>query len=482
MKVMVSNMSSISKDPHSDLNDLSSNFPGTTVPFQMSSSLKAETPLTEDDIAKSFADEHSKDLRFDHDRGRWLKWNDRYWEEVKTGLAFHNARMMCRKSRGMQQKMSNSSSISGVEKMARSDPKLAVTSDIWDKHPYLLGTPTGTVDLVTGALLPSDPNNYITQSTTVTPAASGTHAPIFEKFLNEITGGDVELIRYLRRWFGYCLTGDTKLQCLLFIFGTGGNGKGILMNAIMKIMGTYSACPAMDTFAASKHPRHLTEMAMLKGKRLVMVSETEKGQAWSESRINQVTGGDPVTANFMRQDHFTYIPQFKLTISGNHKPKLKSVNEAAKRRYNIVPFNHKPPVPDPSLAEKLIAEYPAILRWMIDGCLDWQKNGLIKPEILVDTTSEYFEEQNLLAQWISSNCDTGPNLKCSATVLFESWKDFCEANKEYAGTNTAFGTMLTEQGFKRQKSSGTFYLGINIKSQDISMLNFDDKDKFASQL
>ena len=443
-------------------------FPGAALPFSSIPSASYKVPLTEDDIAEEFAKTFHYKFRFDHEVGYWYVWNGNHWDRNKINLAFHYARLLCRNHRGEDSKMANRSAIMGVELMARADPRLAVTSSHWDNQPYLLGTPTGTVDLKTGELKPSDPNDFITMSTSIAPAEQGTPAPKFFKFLKEITDGDQDLIRFLQMWFGYCLTGDTKLQCLLFVYGTGGNGKGVLMNTISQIMGTYAASAAVDTFTANKQPRHLTELAMLRGARLVTVSETDKEQAWSESRINQLTGGDPITANLMRKDHFTYIPKFKIMVSGNHKPKLGTVNEAATRRYNIIPFSHKPAEPDPNLADSLKSEYPAILRWMIDGCIDWQANGLVKPQILVDTTQEYFEEQNTLKQWIMARCENGPDLKCSAKDIFASWKDYCDQTKEIPGSLTSFGTQLAEAGFKKKKSGVIYYLGIDIKKNDKS--------------
>jgi putative DNA primase/helicase len=151
----------------------------------------------------------------------------------------------------------------------------------------------------------------------------------------------------------------------------------VFLNALTAILSAYAATAAMDTFTASKGDKHPTDLAMLRGARLVTASETEEGRAWAEARIKQITGGDPITARFMRQDFFTFVPQFKLTIVGNHQPVLKNVDDAARRRFNIVPFTRKPSHPDPQLEEKLRAEYPAILRWMVDGCLDWQKHGLV---------------------------------------------------------------------------------------------------------
>jgi putative DNA primase/helicase len=433
--------------------------PGNVIPFP-----EPNVALTEDNIAEDFASHHADKFRFDADQRTWHVWNDLRWEPDRTGKVFYQARLHCRKHRGSDKKMASRSSITGVEALAKSDPRLRLTSDIWNADPFLLGTPGGTVDLRTGQLRPAKMDDFITKLTLVTPAEPSAPFPRFEAFLEQITRGDKELERFLQRWFGYCLTGDTREQVLVFIHGPGGNGKGVLVNTLASIMGDYAKTAAMETFTASRQQRHLTELAMLHGARLVNASETEKGHTWAESRINQLTGADPVTANFMRRDHFTYRPQFKITLIGNHTPKLGTVNEAARRRFIIVPFIHKPEKPDLQLAEKLEQEHPAILRWMIDGCLDWQENGLVKPAVVSATTAEYFDEQDLFGRWIEEQCETGPGDHSSAGELYQSWKNFAERIGEEPGSITAFGNMLRQRGFQKKKASSVRYLGIKPKS------------------
>ena len=147
------------------------------------------------------------------------------------------------------------------------------------------------------------------------------------------------MMRFLQQIVGYCLTGDTREHALFFIYGPGGNGKSVFLNTVSAIIGDYATTAAMDTFVASKSDRHPTDLAGLRGARLVAASETEEGRAWAEAKIKAITGGDPISARFMRQDFFTYRPQFKLVIVGNHKPVLKNVDDAAERRFNIIPFD-----------------------------------------------------------------------------------------------------------------------------------------------
>lgn len=465
-------------DDEAPLNDpINSNdeLPGVVLPDDddLDNVTDGDVELTEDAIAEEFARLQKDRLRFDHDAGKWFVWRDTHWEKNKTELAFDFARRLCREHRQGQSRMASKKAAEGVEHMARRDQRLVATSDTWDGDPMLLSTLGGTIELETGKVREPRPTDYITKRTTVEPSPPGTPCPTFMKFLAEATANDAGLQRLLQQYAGYCLTGVTKEQVLLFIYGPGGNGKSVLQTVIADILGDYAKTAAMETFAYTKNQRHLTEIAMLRGARFVGVSETEKGQQWSEARINQLTGGDRVTANFMRQDHFTFHPEFKLLIVGNHKPQLGTVNDAARRRFIIVPFLHKPTKPDKALGDKLRKEYPAILRWMIDGCLDWRKNGLVMPAVVTEATDEYFEEQDLFGRWITECCECGPDKKAQSSALYASWKEFSTENGEQPGPSKAFASTLKQRGFEHKKISGSFYLGIALKS--VGSLNYKDQ-------
>jgi putative DNA primase/helicase len=347
----------------------------------------------------------------------------------------------------------------GVEQFAQSDPAHAVTQECWDQDPMLLGVPGGIIDLRTGDLLPPDPAAGITRQTKAKPEGQA-RCPRWRAFLLEASGGDPEMIRFLQQWCGYCLTGLTREHALAFIFGPGKNGKSVFLNTVSGLLGDYAVTASMDTFTASRSDKHPTDLAMLKGARLVTASETEEGRAWAESRIKQMTGGDPITARFMRQDFFTFQPQFKLTIVGNHKPAIANVDDAMRRRFNIVPFTVKPANPDPMLEEKLREEFPSILRWMIDGCLDWQANGLMPPSSVSAATADYFNEQDLFGQWLTEECHVElGNLSRweTSSKLFDSWSDYARRSGELPGTQTRLGERLRRRGFTKidRKVHGT---------------------------
>lgn len=436
--------------------------------------------ITEDAVARLFTARHGKELRYDHERESWIRWPGDRWERDRTQWALFRCRKLAQEmSRGAGKRTRRTTGragfVAGAERLARADPVHAVTQEIWDHDPLLLGVPGGVIDLRTGYLGPADPEQYITRKTGVAPVDSQT-CPRWKAFLAEATGGDDDLIAYIQRLVGYSLTGETREHMLAFFYGPGGNGKSVFVNTICGILGDYAATAPMDTFTTSRGERHPTELAMLRGARLVTASETEEGRAWAESRIKQMTGGDRITARFMRQDFFTYTPQFKLLIIGNHKPVLRSVDDAARRRFQIVPFTHKPHKPDPYLEEKLREEWPGILRWAINGCLAWQSLGLVPPAVVRSETEAYFGAQDLVGQWIEEECVTAPGNAGhweAIGVLFESWRAYSEAAGEPSGTKKALAEALDQRGFpgRRQRVNGKqvrIRLGISLRWKERS--------------
>jgi len=264
-----------------------------------------------------------------------------------------------------------------------------------------------TFDLHTGVSRAPDPLDYITKKTACRCAPAGTPHPLWSEFLERVTDGSAELQEFLQRYVGYCCTGYTSEHVFVFAYGTGANGKSTFINTIAGIFGDYATVADMSTFMASNTEHHPTDLAKLRGARLVVAQETQGGRRWDEAKIKALTGGDKITARFMRQDFFDFVPTFKLFICGNHKPRLSSVDEAMRRRLLLVPFTVQIPLAerDPRLPEKLKAEWPAILRWCIDGCLEWQRVGLAPPPIVRDATEEYFAGQDMLQQWLE-DCTT----------------------------------------------------------------------------
>jgi putative DNA primase/helicase len=354
--------------------------------------------------------------------------------------------------------------VAAVEWLARSDPRFAITADQLDSDPWLFNTPAGTVELKTGQLREHRRLDYITK---IAGCGPGGDCPLFLDFLDTIFEKDNELIGYLQKLLGYVLTGVTTEHVMAFFHGTGANGKSVLISTIAWILGSYHRVAPIDCFTVTGMPGHPTDMAGLMGARLVTAIETEEGRRWAEAKICALTGGDKITARFMRRDYFDFVPAFKLIIAGNHKPGLRSVGEAMRRRLHLIPFNYTVPVADrdKGLVDKLKAEGPGILAWMIEGCLRWQAEGLEPPPSVIGATDAYMKSEDVVAAWIDDECVLGSGKSAASSVLFASFKNWAEANGEYAGKQRGLiDKLLLRPGIERSPDCHTRgLLGIAVK-------------------
>jgi putative DNA primase/helicase len=250
------------------------------------------------------------------------------------------------------------------------------------------------------------------------------------------------------------LSADISEHVFCFFFGTGRNGKGTFVRTAIGVMGDYANTSPIEAFLESKYDRHPTEFARLRKIRLTVAQETPKGQAWDEAKIKNTTGGDPITARFMRQDFFDYDPTHKLIIAGNHKPKLKVVDEAIRARLRLIPFIVTIPEAerDPELTEELKAEWPSVLRWMIDGCLDWQANGLGVPLIVREASDDYFHAQDAFAHWLDDCCERRQLAKTGSSALFASWEAWATAHGIDVGSERAFAFALQDRGWTHKRT------------------------------
>jgi len=435
--------------------------------------------FTEDALAATFADRHAGTWRYVAAWGQWLTWSGIAWRREDTLQAFDLARRVCREAAAcagttkLKAKLSTAATVSAVERLARSDRRHASTTEIWDRDPWLLNTPEGVIDLRTGAVAHHDPLLHMTKTAGASAAGD---CPIWLEFLDTVTRGDADLQTYLQRMAGYCLTGITSEHALFFLYGTGANGKSVFANTLTAILGDYATVAAMDMFMATHGDRHPTDMAGLRGARIVTAIETEQGSRWAESKLKALTGGDKITVRFMRQDFFEFTPQFKLLIVGNHKPSIRNVDEAMKRRLHMVPFTVTiPPARrDKRLPDRLLAERDGILVWALRGCLDWQRTGLRPPAAVMAATEDYFEAEDAIGRWIDERCVRGPQYSEGSTALYTSWKAWAEANGEYAGSMKRFSESLSNRGFqKRNTAQARGFRGIGLKDSNSDLFAED---------
>jgi putative DNA primase/helicase len=426
--------------------------PATATPTQ-----EASVWATDDALALSFTTRYAEDWRYCAAWGKWLLWDGRRWQADETLLVQHLVRAVCREaalkadSHRLAAKLAASGTVGGVERLARTDRRHAATAEVWDANPYALNTSRGIVDLRSGQVRPHARNEHHTRLATATPRGESAR---WRAFLGHVTGGNAELQAYLQRMTGYCLTGATSAHALFFLYGTGANGKSVFVNVLATILGDYATNAPMDTFMEARGDRHPTDLAGLRGARFVAAIETEQGRRWNESKVKAITGGDKVSARFMRQDFFEYTPQFKLVIAGNHKPAIRNVDEAMKRRMHLIPFTVTIPPErrDPKLTEKLLAERDGILAWALAGCLQWQRTGLQPPAIVVSATEEYFEAEDALGRWIDERCVREVNAKALTGELFNDWKTWAEAAGEFVGSQRRFSDLLITRGIEKWRN------------------------------
>ncbi|MCM2479183.1 phage/plasmid primase, P4 family [Serpentinimonas maccroryi] len=428
-------------------------------PLNTARTLEATVWATDDALALAFTSRYADDWRYCAAWGKWLVWTGSRWQPDETLLSHHLIRSICREaalkvdSHRLAAKLLASGTVGGVDRLARSDRRHSSTPDEWDSDLYALNAPGGVVDLRAGCLRGHDRADRMTKLATATPRGD---CPHWRLFLDDVTGGDQDLQAYLQRMVGYCLTGATSAHALFFLYGTGANGKSVFVNTLATILGDYATSAPMDTFMEARGDRHPTDLAGLRGARFVASIETEQGRRWNESKVKAITGGDKVSARFMRQDFFEYVPQFKLVIAGNHKPSIRNVDEAMKRRLHLIPFTVTVPPEkrDGHLTERLLAERDGILAWAVDGCLAWQRDGLRPPACVVSATEEYFEAEDALGQWIEERCLLAKSHREGVSDLFIDWREWAERAGEYVGSVKRFAELMATRKFDKCRLTG----------------------------
>ncbi len=430
---------------------------------------------TEDALALTFTRRYQRDWRYVAAWGRWLVWDGQRWRSEDTLAATDLIRQVCRHAALQSHnpktaaKLATAGTVGGVERLARADRRHAATTGEWDADAWLLNTPGGVIDLRTGRQRPHERSDRMTRITTASLGRLADDAcPIWRQFLVEVTGGDIELQAYLQRMAGYALTGSTQEHALFFLYGTGANGKSVFVNTLATLLGDYAANAPMDTFMETRTDRHPTDMAGLRGARFVAAIETEQGRRWAESKLKNLTGGDKISARFMRQDFFEFWPQFKLFVAGNHKPAIRNIDEAMKRRLHLIPFTITVPPErrDKHLQHKLLAERDGILAWAVQGCLDWQRRGRLDPPPSVrQATEEYFEAEDALGRWLDERCVREDSARSLTAELFGDWKLWAEAAGEFIGSQRRFSDLLITRGLEKWRNTAGVrgFRGIGLK-------------------
>lgn len=457
-----------------------------TIPNNDNASTK-KFNLTEMGNAERFVHRNGDNIRYCIEFEEWLIWNGKTWIEDKKKqierIALKTFREMYYEASKIEEyeqrnqliKWAQSTEKSSVflNSIARAEAMVPISQEELNLDKYKLNCENGIIDLRTGQLLPHDRKYYMTKNTKI-PYYPDAKCPTWIKFLESIMKDDEgnvkqDLIDFLQKAVGYTLTGDTSEQVVFFLWGTGRNGKSTFINIVKEILGDYGKQTNSDTFTSKTNDNSINnDVARLHGSRFVSAVESEDGQKLSESLIKQLTGGEPITARFLRKEFFEFIPEFKIFFTTNHKPIVKGDDEGIWRRIRLIPFTHTIPKEsvDKHLPEKLRGELPGILRWAVEGCLKWQQEGLGEPEEVKAATDEYKEEMDLLSNFLEECCVIAPSAKVAVNEIHKEYMKWAEENGEYPMKQRAFSNRLQMRGFTKRKSTGnrTYFFGIGLKA------------------
>jgi putative DNA primase/helicase len=448
-----------------------------------------DAPLySEEALALLFAERHGPDFRYLPAYGRWIRWTETQWREDETTLAYDHARAIVREQAKTAAKtaairIASAHTVAAVERLARVDRRIVMAASAFDSDPDVVNAGGQIVDLRTGATRPITREDFCLKCTAVAPADAAT-CPMWLAFLDRIMNKNRDLIAFLQRWCGYCLSDRIDEEVLLFLYGTGANGKTVFINTITGIIGSYGQTAPMDMFMYSQHEHHPTELARLVGRRLVTANETTRGRRWDEAKIKNLTGSDKIAARFMRQDFFEFDPTHKLMLAGNSKPGLMSVDEAIRRRIALAPFAVQIPKDerDPELALKLRPERPAILRWIIDGAAAWYAGRLQIPEAVHAPTKEYLDDQDSLGQWVEERTKKDPRAFTRTRDLFADWSAWCAKLNLSPGTEKAFVEDVKKLSWTQDRNNkGRGFDGVTLTDPEQKELQLQGEGEPATE-
>jgi putative DNA primase/helicase len=428
--------------------------------------------------------QHHQDVRY-LDKVGWYSWDGRRFapdaEADLTRRAIRTIREMYREAAGIEEQRDRTSFLNHIRK-SESEPEIrrmvllaASHADVhipkpehFDRDPMLFNLPNGTVNLRTRELHPHRRDDHITKLAGCAYDALAT-APKWTSFLNTIFDGNTEMVSFVQRLAGYCLTGEVREHVLPILWGDGSNGKTTFIRTLLALLGDYGAPAPESLLVARKHKEHPTELMVLMGVRLAAAVETPLGAHLAESRVKSLTGNDVITAHKMFKDFITFIPTHKLLLATNHRPQVQGTDNAIWRRLLLVPFNVtiRPEEQDAHLLDKLLVELPGILNWALAGCRAWQEGGLRPPETVQVATESYREESDHMPAFMEECCVQAAIAKVEKGTLFTEYTGWCQRNAEAPMPKLELGRRLKALGITDEKSNGRrFWKGIGLVVKD----------------
>jgi putative DNA primase/helicase len=444
-------------------------------------------PLNDLGNVERFVDQHSDLVRYCPGLDRWLVYDGSRWvqdsgkttflmvkdtinsireEAERDGLSAEDKRNIIAHA----DKSSSKGRIKAVLDLAKWEDGITVAVNQLDANPWLLNCKNGTLNLKTKELQPHNSADLITKMVQV-PYDPDARCPEWDGFFSQIMDNDQDKIEFLRRSFGYALTGEINEQCLFVFHGPGANGKSTLTEIFRDLLGPYAMHTTSDSLLHSKSSPIRNDIARLNGARFVSAVEIGMGKKLDESLIKQLTGGDQVTARFLYNEYFEYKPGFKLFIAANHRPEIRGTDNGIWRRIHLVPFNMTigSDEIDKDLPQKLRQELPGILAWTVRGCYEWQRQGLNPPESIQAATADYRAEMDLLESFIDDKCIRQSSDKVPVGDLYEAYKGWTDFACQETVGKKIFGNLMRQKGFFQSKSGNIRYWnGIKLNPEENS--------------
>lgn len=423
---------------------------------------------------------HGRDIRYCHAWRKWLIWDSRRWKIDDRGRIKRKAKdtvfkiyrelEKCSDKKSRQRlfshaiKSESDMRIRAMLSLAESELGISVIPDELDKNPWVLNCENGTLDLRTGILNAHNKDDLITKICPVS-YKEDVECPKWLKFLNTILDQNQDLIGFIQRAVGYSLTGITREQCLFFLYGIGANGKSTFLEVILALLNDYARRSDFATFLVKYSDSIRNDIARLKGARFVSAIETSEGKRLAEGIVKQLTGQDRVAARFLRQEHFEFLPEFKIWLAANHKPTIIGTDYAIWRRMKVIPFTVTIPekLQNPNLANELKEELPGILTWAVEGCLTWQEIKLKEPKEVKSATAKYKADMDIIGDFLKDFCTISGDSEIAKGDLYKKYAKWCEETGEKKMSNKKFGMCLLERGFEeRREGKKRYWVGIEL--------------------
>jgi putative DNA primase/helicase len=443
---------------------------------------------TDSGNAERFADALQGKYLYVPEQKTWYRYTGKHWAEdvessivqdainclrqaQKAALSIVDDEIRSREIRWLLSSESHSK-LTAALNLLSSFPSMVARINQFDADDMLLNVQNGTIDLRSGILRPHDRNDYITKICNVDYIPDA-ESQLFNSFIDEITESNADKIKYLQKLLGYCCTGKTSEEEFFQAKGSGSNGKTKLFETVKYCLGSYAITASPDILMQKDLSGIPNDIARLQGARMVLTSEPDPGKKFSDNAIKSLTGGDTLTARFLHREFFEFTMKAKIIMLTNHEIRAIGTDHGLWRRMTVIPFSYTVPEEkrDKNLQEKLYADAQAVLTWMVQGCLIWQKEGLEQPKELKQAKSEYRHAQDAVGLFLEDNCIEDPKTKISATELYRAYTRWCSETGEYEISQRLFGSRLREKGYTSVKSGTVYWFGIRLLD------NLDNLDK-----